>query len=132
MSTTEWTNKNNFFAQTFQFYTILNSIQFTVYNFIEFNKRNNIAKNRKFQPKQISSFVLRLHEAVFLFSCVKEDYSLKEKIPSIPRNRKIMEKNSVASVCNPFTKRFSTIIFDLDNTLIATRKADLKACNKVN
>lgn len=25
----------------------------------------------------------------------------------------------------------TTIFFDLDNTIIATRKADLKACNKV-
>lgn len=36
------------------------------------------------------------------------------------------------NVLNQYTKRFSTIIFDLDNTLIATRKADLKTCNKVN
>lgn len=36
-----------------------------------------------------------------------------------------------SNILNQFTKRFSTIIFDLDNTLIATRKADLKTCNKV-
>lgn len=39
-----------------------------------------------------------------------------------------MDKSKILS---HFTKRFSTIIFDLDNTLIATRKADLKTCNKV-
>lgn len=43
-----------------------------------------------------------------------------------------MEKNTVVNVLSQFTKRFSTIFFDLDNTLIATRKADLKTCNKVS
>lgn len=43
-----------------------------------------------------------------------------------------MEKNTFNDVCKQFTKRFTTIIFDLDNTLIATRKADSRTCNKVN
>lgn len=30
-----------------------------------------------------------------------------------------------------FSSKISTIIFDLDNTLIQTRKADVKAVNKV-
>lgn len=42
-----------------------------------------------------------------------------------------MEK-SIANVFNQMNKRFSTIFFDLDNTLIATRKADQKTCNKVS
>lgn len=42
-----------------------------------------------------------------------------------------MEK-SIANVFNQLNMRFSTIFFDLDNTLIATRKADQKTCNKVN
>lgn len=29
------------------------------------------------------------------------------------------------------SKQISAIFFDMDNTLIQTRKADLKACNKV-
>lgn len=41
-----------------------------------------------------------------------------------------MEKNFVRSVFNQ-TKRFSAIFFDLDNTLIQTRKADAKTCDKV-
>lgn len=41
-----------------------------------------------------------------------------------------MEKNFVKGVFNQ-TKRFSAIFFDLDNTLIQTRKADAKTCDKV-
>lgn len=41
-----------------------------------------------------------------------------------------MEKNFVKGVFNS-TKRFSAIFFDLDNTLIQTRKADAKTCDKV-
>lgn len=41
-----------------------------------------------------------------------------------------MEKNFAKCVFNQ-TKRFSAIFFDLDNTLIQTRKADAKTCNKV-
>lgn len=40
--------------------------------------------------------------------------------------------NKIKSLFNQSNKRFSTIFFDLDNTLVPTRKADLKACNKVN
>lgn len=41
-----------------------------------------------------------------------------------------MAKHIIEGAFNQ-SKRFSAIFFDLDNTLIATRKADAKACNKV-
>lgn len=41
-----------------------------------------------------------------------------------------MEKNFAKCVFNR-TKRFSAIFFDLDNTLIQTRKADAITCDKV-
>lgn len=43
-----------------------------------------------------------------------------------------METTTKQNVFNQTSKRISTIFFDMDNTLIHTRKADVKACNKVS
>lgn len=40
-------------------------------------------------------------------------------------NRQNVQNGSIRS------KQINAILFDMDNTLIQTRKADLKACNKV-
>lgn len=42
-----------------------------------------------------------------------------------------METMNKQNVFSATSKRISAIFFDMDNTLIQTRKADLKACNKV-
>lgn len=38
----------------------------------------------------------------------------------------------ICSNANNRFKNLTTLIFDMDNTLIQTRRADLKTCNKVS
>lgn len=44
-----------------------------------------------------------------------------------------MASSKFREICNANRfKNLTTLIFDMDNTLIPTRKADLKTCNKVS
>lgn len=55
----------------------------------------------------------------------------KENHPVFRVIRKIMEETNKRINYNKSAQKISTILFDVDNTLIQTRKADSKACNKV-